>query len=218
MHRVLIVGKVLDEHRNIDIRNAAAVLGAYFDGGFISDHVFPSVAGDMVIDAFLERPEKSGFPVIPAAYDQGNAFADSHAAHRSRMRECERDCQLPRTPERNGALHRVRRDPALPGQNRPVRNEPTEPLLMQCLTDELLIITEMDRCPKLILIDAAVHKRRCDSTRQKIVQNTDECPRIDGTPVCGKTDLESKCYITAFRIDAAGRTLQYFLRGSGDSD
>ena len=89
---------------------------------------------------------------------------------------------------------------------------------MQCLTDELLIITEMDRCPKLILIDAAVHKRRCDSTRQKIVQNTDECPRIDGTPICGKTDLESKCYITAFRIDAAGRTLQYFLRGSGDSD
>src|SRR5699024_1470043 len=83
---IFSIWKVIDEKRDICPADASSIFGPQFYRGVISDHIFPAVSGDMVVDAQLQRLQQSGFSVVSASDDQSNALRNSHSGDRSAVR------------------------------------------------------------------------------------------------------------------------------------
>ena len=93
-HRVLAVGKVVDEHGDIRLLDAPPVLGTDLHRRIVRDHILSPVSRDMVIDAQFQRFQKGRFSVVSASHDQSNPFFDPHACDLSSVGQFHGHLQL----------------------------------------------------------------------------------------------------------------------------
>ena len=82
-----------DKEGNINVVDAASILGAQLDRGFIGDDIFTAVPGDVVVYAALKRLQQGGFSVEASAYDQCDTEWNSHAGNRSAVWKIEGNAQ-----------------------------------------------------------------------------------------------------------------------------
>ena len=207
--RICICRKIADKEGNIDVRHFSPVLRAQLHGGIVRYHIFPSVAGDMVVDAPLQRFQQRGFAVIASSGDQGDPAGDSHPAHFTRVGKTERDGQRFRRPEGHCLFHRPVGDAALTGKHRPVGDKGRQTSFLQLPADLLLVLAQLDRLFQISLAGGPVKQGILHSRRNQVKEDLLQLPGIDCTAVCRKTDLEAH---NDFLIrNLAGRPLQKFL-------
>ena len=215
---VLFVGKIVDEHGNIRLFDAAPVLGTDFEGGIIGDHIFPAVARDVVIHAQLQRLQQGGFSVVAAAHDQGDALTDSHAGKGAVVGQAEGDFHGLRRDKGNAVLHGPVRYAGLPGQDGAVRHEGAQPQRFQLRADELLILCQMDDGLYFCGGKPAVKQNGCDAGWKELKENAFQLGGVDGPAVRGKAHAEAHQKLAVRGADGDGGALQNFLTAAAYRD
>ena len=107
--------------------------------------IFPAVACDMVVYAKLQSLKERGFPMIAAAYDQGDSFPDAHAGNRPMMGQIQCDFHGRGGGEGNAFFHGAVRYPGLPGKDGTIGYKRTQIQGRQLGADIMLVLSQM-RC------------------------------------------------------------------------
>ncbi len=76
--------EIVDEEGDIDIADAAGVLGAELYSACIGDDIFPAVSGDVVVYTAFKRLQQGGLSVKAATDNQSNAKWNAHAGNQVR--------------------------------------------------------------------------------------------------------------------------------------
>ena len=126
--------QALDERRDVDVGDRAAVLRPDLHRRRVGDHPFAPVARQVIVDAPLDRLQQGRLAVVAAADDQRDPARHAQAADRAPVRPVERDRQAVGRLERHRAAgHRPVVDAGAPRQHRAIGDESDQPPVAQLI-------------------------------------------------------------------------------------
>ena len=228
-------GKISNKRADVHLAHIPPVLRPNLDSTSGADAELPSVTGDLVVHAHLQRRQHRRLAVKTAASNERDTLLDTYAAqglahvgqverHAERLGRLEVD--EPRPPRPVAALLRpvlglaalapailhggvVR--PALPRQSRAVGHESHEPLHLETAADPLLILHVQDVARHDLRIEGGVDQRLPHELRQGPVKDLHGLEALDRPPPGGEVDSEL-CADVAVLQHPDGRLFDDVLR------